>query len=113
MYYYNVVDDVVVKRSFRYRKMCTDEELAKQIAEKIPNSKVMYLQEECSEESLYRACCELTEYSEEAATCNWFVSTTCSNILALALLCVIENYHLWKVLMDENDFNEWIQRSVR
>ena len=43
MYYYNVVDDVVVKRSFRYRKMCTDEELAKQIAEKKPDSKVMYL----------------------------------------------------------------------
>lgn len=113
MYCYNVIDGIVVRRTYRKRKLkCTDD-VKRLVQELVPDANVMCLTEEHKDDSLFAATCGLAELSEDAVENEWFVSYDNSNVLALALLSVIEKESAWKVLQDETVFDEWIKRKVR
>ena len=109
---YKVVDDFIISRTFRKKKENTDEEAAIIVSSCIPNAKIMVAELPEGGE-LYVRCCELSDMSEEASRYDWFVSHDNANILCVAILAVIERYHLWKVLMDNVEFYEWMKGRIR
>lgn len=109
---YKVVDDCIILRKFRKRKESTDAEVANIVRSVVPDSDVLFMDLPYGGD-LYKRCCELSYLSEEAALHNWFVSHDNANIVCLAVLAVVERYSLWRVLMEETDFYEWMKGRIR
>jgi hypothetical protein len=74
---------------------------------------VFYVDQVYEYDDLYKACCALSEFAEDVAHYSWFVSLNDKNIVALAIISVLENNHLWRLLMDETEFYTWVKDRVR
>lgn len=109
MYCCNVIDDVVINRTFRKKS----DDIEHIICKHVPDAKVYTLignNEECT---LLEMCRKLVEVSEDTIGNNWFASDNQLTVHALALLNIIETYRLWSVLQDESTFEKWVEGRIR
>lgn len=114
MFCYRVVDDCVVRREFK-KKFTTDEELSRFIVCNMGTKKVAGLAEFpiSNTNDLFDACKEATVYAEDLFDIVWYESIDQENVLALALIHVIDTTRNWALLQDKGAFEEWLKTKVR
>ena len=110
---FNVYNDYIVARKLRRKNFNSEEEALDYVRAEVPDSDPMFMVKDYAGVSEYEKCCDLTPYAEEASKHNWFVSFDNADVKLLAAIAIIEREHLWDILMDENLFNEWLEKKVR
>lgn len=114
MFCYRVVDDCIVKREFK-KKFTTDEELSRFITCNMGAKKVASIAKFpiSNTDDLFEACKEATVHAEDLSDIIWYESIDQPNVLALALVHVIDATRNWAVLQDRDAFDEWLKTRVR
>lgn len=110
MYYYTVNDGIVLSREVK-KKCKTEEDARLYLLSLHPGKSVKIVH--TVEEGLFSKCKELTEIAEELGKAAWFLSEDEDSAKAGAIVSVIECNSMWKLLMSEEDFDEWIKTNVR
>lgn len=110
MYYYTVNEGIVLSREVR-KKCKTEEDAVCYLASLYPDKEVRVVHTQ--EVGLYAKCKELTEQAEDLGHAVWFVSEDEDSAKAGAIISAIECNGMWKLLMSEQDFDEWINTNVR